>query len=67
MKKVILLVALIAVGCFVASRLLSGDEDTDESAETLHETTTAAAASEGEGQSEVESPAKDAAASEAAG
>ncbi len=71
MKKVILLVALIAVGCFVASRLLKGDGGSVETAETLDEMTNAedapaAEASEGDGQADIESPAKDAIASETA-
>ena len=67
MKKIILLVALIAVGCFVASRLLKSDEGAVESAETLPEMTTAEDASEGDGQAEVESSAEDSIVSEVAG
>ncbi len=66
MKKIILLVALIAVGCFVASRLLKGNGGSVESEETLHETTNAEDASAGNGQLDIESPASDAVASEAA-
>ena len=67
MKRILLLVALIAVGCFVASRLLKGDGDSVENAETLHEMTTAEDASAGNGRSDIESPAKDEVASEATG
>ncbi len=71
MKKIILLVALIAVGCFVASRLLKGDGGSVETEETLGESTNAEDASEGDaseadGQADIESPAEDAIASEAA-
>jgi len=67
MKKIFLLVALIAVGCFVASRLLKGDGGSVETAETLHEMTNAEDVSAGDGKADIESPAKDAATSDAAG
>jgi len=67
MKKILLLVALIAVGCFVASRLLKGDGGSVETEETLHETTSDADVSEGDGQAELESAAEDSVASEVAG
>ena len=69
MKKIILLVALIAVGCFVASRLLKGDGGSVETAETLDETSNAEDASAGdasEGDGQAESAATDEVASEAA-
>ena len=67
MKKIVLLVALIAIGCFVASRLLKGDGGSVETEETDSEMTSVEDAATGDGQSEIESPAKDAAVSEAAG
>ncbi len=65
MKKIILLVALIAVGCFVASKLLKSDDDTsDEGTESYSETTDVEGTTEANGQFEVESPATDEVASE---
>ncbi len=71
MKKIFLLVVLIAVGCFVASRLLKEDGGSVETEETVDEMTNTedaseGDASEGDGQADIESPAKDAIASETA-
>ena len=60
MKKIFLLVALIAVGCFVASKLLKSDDDTsDEGTESYSGTSDVESTSEANGQFEAESPATD--------
>ena len=67
MKKIFVLVALIALGCFVASRLLKSDDDTSsEGTESYSESTDVESTPEANGQFEVESPATDEVASEIA-
>jgi hypothetical protein len=61
MKKIILLVALIAVGCYFAGRMLKSGGESDDGTQAYSEPTDIGDAAE------VESPAEDAVTSEVAG